>query len=202
MVVGHSLAKTGISRLRSKDTGPGEFRRVLRELTLLVGVEASRDLPLKEVPVVTPLAPCAGHELLRPLVIVPILRAGLGMAESLLQVFPDALVGHIGLYRDEQSFEPCSYYFKTPPLENADVFIVDPMLATGKSAADAAGKLKAAGARHLKLLSLIGSQQGVDYFSSQHPDVPIFLTALDPQLNDKAYIVPGLGDAGDRYFGT
>lgn len=179
-----------------------DFRRTLRELAVLVGIEAGRHLEIKEVSVQTPLAGCTGHSLTRPLVIIPILRAGLGMAEALLQVFPDARIGHVGLARDEATFEPRSYYFKTPPLEDADIFLVDPMLATGKSAADAVDKLKAEGARRLRLLALIGSTPGAAHFSSRHPDVPVFLAALDPSLNDKAYIVPGLGDAGDRYFGT
>jgi uracil phosphoribosyltransferase len=174
----------------------------LRELAVIVGVEASRDLKLKEVPLQSPVSSCTGHELERPLVIIPILRAGLGMAEALLQVFPEARVGHIGLYRDEDTFEPQSYYFKTPPLEDSDIFLVDPMLATGQSAADAVGKLKAAGAKNLRMLALIGARPGVELFRERHPDVPVYLAALDAELNDKAYIVPGLGDAGDRYFGT
>lgn len=201
-VVEHSMVRVGISRLRNRETSLGDFRRALRELAVIVGVEASRDLKLKEVPLQTPLSPCTGHELARPLVIIPILRAGLGMAEALLQAFPEARVGHVGLYRDENTFEPQSYYFKTPPLENSDIFLVDPMLATGQSAADAVDKLKNAGAKNLRMLALIGARPGVELFQSRHPDVPIFLAALDAELNDKAYIVPGLGDAGDRYFGT
>lgn len=201
-VVGHSLAKVNVSRLRNRETSLGDFRQALRELAVIVGVEASRDLELKEVPLQTPLSSCAGHTLARPLVIIPILRAGLGMAEALLQVFPEARVGHIGLSRDEATFEPQSYYFKTPPLEESDIFLVDPMLATGQSAADAADKLKAAGAASLRMLALIGSRPGAELFHSRHPDVPVFLAALDAELNDRAYIVPGLGDAGDRYFGT
>ncbi len=201
-VLEHSLVSVNISRLRSRETSLGSFRRALRELSLLVGIEASRALALKEIPLETPLSPCIGHELARPLVIMPILRAGLGMAESLLQVFPDARVGHIGLYRDEETFEPQSYYFKAPPLEESEVFVVDPMLATGQSAADAVDKLKSEGARRLHLLALIGAVPGVELFCSRHPDVPVFLAALDHELNSKAYIVPGLGDAGDRYFGT
>ncbi|MCX6971087.1 MAG: uracil phosphoribosyltransferase [Verrucomicrobia bacterium] len=198
----HSMVRVGVSRLRSRETLLGDFRRALRELAVIVGVEASRDLKLKEVPIQSPLSSCTGHELARPLVIIPILRAGLGMAEALLQVFPDARVGHVGLYRDEDTFEPQSYYFKTPPLENSDIFLVDPMLATGQSAADAVDKLKAAGAKNLRMLALIGARPGVELFQSRHADVPIFLAALDAELNEKAYIVPGLGDAGDRYFGT
>lgn len=196
------MVRVGISRLRNRDTSLVDFRRALRELAVIVGVEASRDLALKEIPLQTPLSTCAGHELARPLVIIPILRAGLGMAEALLQVFPEARVGHVGLYRDEDTFEPQSYYFKTPPLENSDILLVDPMLATGQSAADAVDKLKSAGAKNLRMLALIGARPGVELFHARHPDVPVFLAAMDAELNDKAYIVPGLGDAGDRYFGT
>ncbi len=201
-VVDHSMVKVGISRLRNRETSLVDFRRALRELAVIVGVEASRDLAVREIPLQTPLTPCAGHELARPLVIIPILRAGLGMAEALLQVFPEARVGHVGLYRDEDTFEPQSYYFKTPPLKDSDILLVDPMLATGQSAADAVDKLKSAGAKSLRMLALIGARPGVELFQTRHPDVPVFLAALDAGLNDKAYIVPGLGDAGDRYFGT
>ena len=201
-VVEHSMVKVGVSRLRNRETSLGDFRRALRELAVIVGIAASRDLELREFPLQTPLAPCAGHELARPLVIIPILRAGLGMAEALLHVFPEARVGHVGLYRDEDTFQPQSYYFKTPPLVESDIFLVDPMLATGQSAADAVDKLKGAGAKSLRVLSLIGARPGVELFCARHPDVPVFLAALDAELNDKAYIVPGLGDAGDRYFGT
>ena len=196
------MVKVGISRLRNRETSLVDFRRALRGLAVIVGVGASRDLSLKEIPLQTPLTSCSGHELARPLVIIPILRAGLGMAEALLQVFPEARVGHVGLYRDEDTFEPQSYYFKTPPLEDSDILLVDPMLATGQSAADAVDKLKSAGAKNLRMLALIGARPGVELFHSRHPDVPVFLAALDAELNDKAYIVPGLGDAGDRYFGT
>ena len=196
------MVKVGVSRLRNRETSLGDFRRALRELAVIVGIAASRDLELREFPLQTPLAPCAGHELARPLVIIPILRAGLGMAEALLHVFPEARVGHVGLYRDEDTFQPQSYYFKTPPLVESDIFLVDPMLATGQSAADAVDKLKGAGAKSLRVLSLIGARPGVELFCARHPDVPVFLAALDAELNDKAYIVPGLGDAGDRYFGT
>ena len=196
------MVKVGVSRLRDRESSLGDFRRALRELAVIVGVEAARDLELREVPLQSPLSPCTGHELARPLVIIPILRAGLGMAEALLQVFPEARVGHVGLCRDEDTFEPQSYYFKTPPLDESDIFLVDPMLATGQSAADAVDKLKAAGAKRLRVLALIGARPGVELFCFRHSDVPVFLAALDEELNDKAYIVPGLGDAGDRYFGT
>ncbi len=201
-VVDHALVRVGMTALRNRATPLVEFRRVLRELAVIVGMEASRDLETCSVLIETPLASCDGAELVRPVVILPILRAGLGMAEALLTILPGAQVGHIGLSRDEVTFEPKSYYFKTPQLEDADVFLVDPMLATGHSGADAVDKIRACGARRLRMVALIGAAPGVELFKSRHPDVPVFLAALDPGLNERAYIVPGLGDAGDRYFGT
>lgn len=198
----HAFVRVNVARLRDELTSLGDFRRVLADLTMVLGLEAARDLEVRETRVRTPLAECAGHEFARPLVIMPILRAGLGMAEVLVRIFPEARVGHIGLARDEVTFEPRSYYFKSPPLSGAEVFAVDPMLATGQSAADAVAKLKAQGGERIRLLSIIGAQAGLDHFQARHPDVPVFLAALDPRLNEKAYIVPGLGDAGDRYFGT
>jgi len=201
-VVEHPLIKIGVSVLRDRETPVEEFRRCLRHLSILVAIEALRGIETSSRTVETPLATCEGFTAARPTVIFPILRAGLGMAEALLTLLPAARVGHVGLYRDEETFEPKSYYFKTPPIENADVFLVDPMLATGQSAADAVDKLKSSGAQRLRMLALIGSKPGVEHFHERHPDVPIFLAALDSSLNEKAYIVPGLGDAGDRYFGT
>ena len=202
-VVDHPLVKSKVTVLRNKDTSRELFRRTLRELTGLVAFEATRDLPLEEVPVETPLEGCTGHKLAKKVIIVPILRAGLGMAEAMLDVLPQARVGHVGMYRDEKTFEPRSYYFKAPPdLEKAEVFLVDPMLATGNSSSDAAAELKRCGVRRLRLVALVGCLPGVKLFQEKHPDVPIFLAALDPGLNERCYIVPGLGDAGDRYFGT
>ncbi|MFZ4598411.1 MAG: uracil phosphoribosyltransferase [Terrimicrobiaceae bacterium] len=201
-VVDHPLVRIGVTTLRDRQTTLEEFRRCLRQLSILMAMEAVRDIETNSRTVETPLAKCEGFVAARPTVVFPILRAGLGMAEALLTVLPAARVGHVGLYRDEQTFEPKSYYFKAPDLANADVFLVDPMLATGQSAADAVDKVKGAGAKRLRMLALIGSVPGVEHFHARHPDVPIFLAALDPSLNEKAYIVPGLGDAGDRYFGT
>lgn len=203
LVVDHPLVRTKMAVLRSKSTPCELFRRTLHELAALVAFEATRDLPLEEIVIESPLQSCAGHRLARPVTIVPILRAGLGMAQAMLDVLPQARVGHVGMYRDEKTFEPKSYYFKAPPdLAGTEVFLVDPMLATGNSASDAATELKACGARHLRLVALIGCVTGARLFRSKHPDVPVFLAAMDPALNEKAYIVPGLGDAGDRYFGT
>lgn len=202
-VVDHPLVKSKVTVLRNKETSRELFRRTLRELTALVAFEATRDLPLQEIPVETPLQSCTGHKLKEKVTIVPILRAGLGMAEAMLDVLPQARVGHVGMYRDEKTFEPKSYYFKAPPdLARADVFLVDPMLATGHSSSDAATELKRCGVTRLRLVALLGAVPGVELFRSKHPDVPVFLAALDPGLNERAYIVPGLGDAGDRYFGT
>lgn len=173
------------------------------QLTVLLTWAAAKDLDLKETIVETPLDTCTGHLICRPIVIAPILRAGLGMAEAMLMVLPEARIGHIGMYRDEATLEPVSYYFRAPPgLSDADVFIVDPMIATGNSAIDAAGKLKRSGAKRLRFMALLGCTSGIERFLNAHPDVSVFVAALDGRLNELGYIVPGLGDAGDRYFGT
>ncbi|CAN5584788.1 uracil phosphoribosyltransferase [soil metagenome] len=202
-LVDHPLVKTKVTVLRNKDTSRELFRRTLRELTALLAFEATRDLQVEDVAIETPLQPITGSKLANSVTIVPILRAGLGMAEAMLDILPQARVGHVGMYRDEVTFEPKSYYFKAPPkMAEADVFLVDPMLATGNSASDAATVLKSKGVKRLRLMALVGCVPGVKLFHEKHPDVPIYLTALDPGLNDQCYIVPGLGDAGDRYFGT
>jgi len=202
-VVDHPLVKAKVTILRNKETPTELFRRTLHELTALLAFEATRDLEVAEIDIETPIERCKGHRLSRGLTVVPILRAGLGMAEAMLNVLPQARLGHVGIYRDEKTFEPMSYYFKAPlDLEDSDVFLVDPMLATGNSAADAAAKLKAGGARRLRLISLLGCVRGAELFYRQHPEVPVYLAALDEKLNERAYIVPGLGDAGDRYCET
>ncbi len=202
-VVDHPLVKAKIATLRGKDTPRELFRRTLHELTALVTFAATQDLALQEVTVETPLQPCTGHKLAAEIAIIPILRAGLGMAQAMLDVLPEARIGHVGMYRDEKTFEPQSYYCKTPPnLPEATVFLVDPMLATGQSAADAAAELKRRGVKNLRLVALVGCEPGAKHFCQSHPDVPVFVAVLDPGLNEKKYIVPGLGDAGDRYFGT
>jgi uracil phosphoribosyltransferase len=202
-IVDHPLIKSKLTILRNKETPTQLFRRTLREVTALLAFEATRDLELAEIDIETPLERCKGHKLSKASTIVPILRAGLGMAEAMLEVLPEARLGHVGTYRNETTFQPMSYYFKAPlDLAESDVFLVDPMLATGNSAADAAAKLKAEGARRLRLITLIGCIAGAEHFNRQHPEVPIFLAALDEKLNERAYIVPGLGDAGDRYFET
>jgi uracil phosphoribosyltransferase len=202
-VVDHPLVKAKVTILRNKETPTELFRRTLHELTALLAFEATRDLEVSDVEIESPLERCKGHRLSRELTVVPILRAGLGMADAMLDVLPEARLGHVGIYRNEETFEPMSYYFKVPPsLENSDVFLVDPMLATGNSAADAATQLKSGGARRIRLIALLGCVTGAKLFRAQHPDVPVFLAALDEKLNERAYIVPGLGDAGDRYCDT
>ncbi len=202
-IVDHPLVKAKVTILRNKETRTELFRRTLHELTALLAFEATRDLEVVEIDVETPLERCRGHRLSKGLTVVPILRAGLGMAEAMLDVLPQARLGHVGIYRDEMTFEPMSYYFKAPlDLADSDVFLVDPMLATGNSAADAAAKLKAGGAVRLRLIALLGCVAGAQHFKRQHPEVPVYLAALDEKLNERAYIVPGLGDAGDRYCET
>ena len=202
-VVEHPLVKAKVTILRNKATPTELFRRTLHELTALLAFEATRDLELGELEIETPIEACKGYRISKEITVVPILRAGLGMAEAMLQILPQARLGHVGTFRDEKTFEPMSYYFRTPlDLEDSDVFLVDPMLATGNSAADAAAKLKDGGARRLRLVALVGCVTGARLFCSLHPDVPVFLAALDEKLNERAYIVPGLGDAGDRYCGT
>lgn len=202
-VVNHPLVKSKVTVLRNKNTPRELFRRTLHELTALVAFEATRDLPVEEIAIETPLEACVGHKLASPVTIVPILRAGLGMAQAMWDVVPQARVGHVGMYRDEKTFEPRSYYFKAPlDLAKTDVFLVDPMLATGHSSSDAATELKAQGAKRLRLVALVGCRPGLELFRSKHPDVHVYLATLDERLNEKAYIIPGLGDAGDRYFGT
>lgn len=202
-IVDHPLVKTKVTILRNKETPTELFRRTLHELTALLAFEATRDLEVTEIEIDTPLDRCQGHRLAKGLTVVPILRAGLGMAQAMLDVLPQARLGHVGIYRNEETFEPMSYYFKTPrDLADSDIFLVDPMLATGNSAADAATKLKAGGARRLRLIALLGCVTGALHFAARHPEVPVYLAALDEKLNERAYIVPGLGDAGDRYCET
>lgn len=200
-VVDHPLIQHKLARLRDRETGFTEFRRLAGQIATLMTLEATRDLPTGEVSVMTPLETMAGRSLACRPVLVPILRAGLGMVDGILQLIPEARVGHIGLYRDHATLEPVSYYFKLPP-DPAEVLLLDPMLATGGSAAAAVAGLKAAGAGRIRLLCLVAAPEGVDALGAAHPDVPVFAAALDRELNGQGYIVPGLGDAGDRLFGT
>ena len=204
-VIDHPLITHKLSIMRNKKTGSKDFRELLDEIAMLMGYEITRDLPLEDIKIETPLVPMVAKTVSgKKLAIVPILRAGLGMVDGLLRLVPVAKVGHIGMYRDETTHEPVEYYCKMP-LDIADrlVIVVDPMLATGGSAADAITLLKKKyGCRNIRLMNLVAAPEGVKRVQDEHPDVDIFVAALDECLNENAYILPGLGDAGDRIFGT
>ena len=203
VVAEHPLIAAKLSILRVKTTAPDEFRRNMQEVSILLLAEAARSWETVPVEVETPLKKTNGQILRRPLVIVPILRAGLGLLEGMARVVPEASVGHIGLYRDEKTLRPVTYYCRLPVnLADAQVVLVDPMLATGFSACQAVALLKTKGAKRIQFLCLVASRSGIEQLRSTHPDVPILTAAIDPELNEFGYIVPGLGDAGDRYFGT
>lgn len=203
-VIDHPLIQHKLTIMRDKSTGTKYFRELLNEISLLMGYEITRDLPLRDVEIETPITKMTGKSIAgKTLAIVPILRAGLGMVDGLIDLVPVAKVGHIGLYRDPDSHEPVEYYCKLPSdIDQRIVIITDPMLATGGSASDAITKLKARGCTSIKLMCLVGAPEGVAKVQEDHPDVDIYIAALDECLNDHAYIVPGLGDAGDRIFGT
>ena len=202
-VVDHPLIQDRLTRLRDKSTGLAEFRSKLQEIAQLMTFEVTRNFDVQEVEVETPIAKTTGFEPVRPIILVPILRAGIGMLDGILEVLPEAQIGHIGMYRNEETLRPESYYCNLPDnIAEADVLLIDPMLATGNSSAEAARQLKSAGAKRLHFICLVACQDGIDHFSEQNPGVPIYTAAVDSHLNENAYIVPGLGDAGDRYFGT
>ena len=202
-LVRHPLADLKVSALRDKDTPPPEFRRLLQELSQLVAYEALRDFETQPVTVQTPLGPAPGVRAARPLVLVPVLRAGLAMSDGVLRMFPSAAVGHIGMFRNEETLEPVSYYFRLPPgAGQAHVLLLDPMLATGNSLAAAADRLKKEGIPKMTCSCIIASRQGVERLRAAHPDITIYGAALDEALDERGYITPGLGDAGDRIFGT
>ena len=203
-VFDHPLILHKLSVLRSKETPVKEFRELVGEIAMLMCYEATRDLPLEEVEVETPVAVAKCKRLAgKKVAIVPILRAGLGMVDGMVSMIPNAKVGHIGLFRDPETLEPVKYYFKMPPdIDERDVIVVDPMLATGGSASASLSFLKEAGANHIKLMCIIGCPEGVERIQKDHPDVDIYVAGMDSHLNDHGYIVPGLGDAGDRIFGT
>ncbi len=203
-VFDHPLIQHKLSIMRDKNTSVKEFRELVSEIAMLMCYEATRDLPLEPVEIETPVAKATVNRIAgKKLAIVPILRAGLGMVDGMVSMMPNVKVGHIGLFRDPETLEPVKYYFKMPPdIEERDVIVVDPMLATGGSASAAISFLKADGVKHIKLMSIIGAPEGVARMQKDHPDVDIFVAALDERLNDHGYIVPGLGDAGDRIFGT
>lgn len=202
-IMDHPLMAHKISILRDKATTTKEFRDLVSEIATLIAYEATRDLPLKDVEVETPLTKTICKEMAKDIAIVPILRAGLGMVEGVLTIAPFAKVGHIGLYRDHETLEPVEYYCKLPPdLEQRVVFVVDPMLATGGSASAAIDFIKQRGATNIKLLSVIAAPEGIERIVKDHPDVQVYVGQKDERLNDNGYILPGLGDAGDRLFGT
>ena len=203
-VVDHPMVQHKLSKLRNKNTSSKDFRALVRELAMFEGYEATRDLALEDVEVETPICKAACKQVAgKKMVIVPILRAGLGLVDGVLRMVPAARVGHIGMYRDEETLEPHPYFCKMPKdVAERDVLIVDPMLATGGSAAEAIGEMKKRGCKHIKLMVLVAAPEGIKFLQEKHPDVDIYAGALDDHLNEKGYIVPGLGDAGDRIFGT
>ena len=203
VVMNHPLISHKLSIMRHKDTKSKDFRELLNEIASLMTFDICRDLQTKEVLVETPICTAKCQTLDKEVIIVPILRAGLGMVEGILQLIPTAKVGHIGLYRDEETHEPCEYYAKFPTgLNEATVIVLDPMLATGGSAAAAITMIKKRGAKDIRYIGLVGAPEGVKKLQEAHPDVDIYLAALDEKLNENCYIVPGLGDCGDRLFGT
>jgi uracil phosphoribosyltransferase len=203
-VVEHPLIQHKVALLRRTDTSKKLFRELVEEITLLLGYEVTRDLPLEVVQLDTPLETTHGMVVSgKKLSLIPVLRAGLGMVEGMLKLVPSARVGHVGLYREHDSLKPVSYYFRIPEApELRDFVILDPMLATGGSAAMAVSSLKTHGAERIRLMCIVAAPEGVQHMLEQHPDVHVFTAALDRELNDRGYILPGLGDAGDRLFGT
>ena len=204
LVMDHPLIQHKVSLMRDKETGTKEFRELLNEISMLMAYEVTRDLPLREVEIETPICRAQTKVIAgKKLAIVPILRAGLGMVDGIMSLVPSAKVGHIGLYRDPNTLEPVEYYCKLPEdCEEREILLVDPMLATGGSASAAIRFLKRRGCKHIKLVCLIAAPEGTSRIQADHPDVNIYVAAMDEKLNDHGYIIPGLGDAGDRIFGT
>ncbi len=200
----HPLIQHKISVLRKKETGTNEFRKLVEEIAMLMSYEALRDLPLEEVEIETPIEKCKTPMIVgKKLAVVPILRAGLGMVNGVLSLVPSAKVGHIGMARDEVTHEPHEYYCNLPsPIDQRTILVVDPMLATGGSAVDAVNLIKKHGGKNIKFMSIIAAPCGVEKLSTEHPDIQIYVGHIDRELNENAYICPGLGDAGDRIFGT
>lgn len=202
-IVDHPLAKRDLTILRDKNTKPLEFRNAIKRISSVLVTAVTKNFELKEIKVQTPLEKTIGYKLNHEVVIVPILRAGLSLVDPFLEMIPDARVGHIGLYRDEETLKPVDYYLKLPKnIKKAKVLIIDPMLATGGSASAAISFLKKRGAKEITLVCLVAAPEGVHKVSTEHKDVKIFAVSLDRSLNDRGYILPGLGDAGDRTFGT
>ena len=202
-VLHHPLITHKLTQMRQNSTTTKDFRENLDEIAELMAYEVCRDLPTRPIEIETPVSKCIGYELSKEVVIVPILRAGIGLLDGIRRLVPTAKVGFIGMYRDEETLEPVEYFAKFPnALEHSIVMIVDPMLATGGSANDAINQIKKRGAKNIKLVCLVGAPEGVQLIQKNHPDVDVYLAALDERLNEHGYIVPGLGDAGDRIFGT
>ena len=202
-VLKHPLITHKLTQMRKKDTNTKDFRQNLDEIGGLMAYEITRDLPVHKVTIETPVATCETEEVKDDIVLVPILRAGLGMVNGICQLIPTVKIAHVGLYRDEETLQPHTYFEKYPAdMENAVVMVVDPMLATGGSAIVALDGVKQQGAKNIRLVCLVGAPEGVKAVEEAHPDVDIYLASLDEKLNEKGYIVPGLGDAGDRIFGT
>ena len=203
-VFDHPMIQHKLTLMRDKNTGSKDFRTLLTEISLLMGYEITRDFPLHDVNIETPICPMVGKQIDgKKVALVPILRAGLGMVEGLLSLIPAAKIGHIGLYRNEETHEPVVYYCKLPvDIQERKVVVTDPMLATGGSAVDAISMLKERGCKHIRMMCLVAAPEGIIRVHQAHPDVKIYVAAVDEKLNEDAYIVPGLGDAGDRIFGT
>lgn len=203
-ILDHPLIQHKLTQIRQKETSTTQFRQMINEIGGLMVYEITRDLPLEQIEIQTPVATTKANVIAgKKMVVVPILRAGLGMVDGILQMIPSARIGHIGIFRDEETLQPVEYFAKFPDgLDQRDIFIVDPMLATGGSAIAAINSIKQRGAKNIKLVCLVGAPEGVKAVNDAHPDVTIYLASLDEKLNEKGYIVPGLGDAGDRIFGT
>lgn len=202
-VIDHPLITHKLTQMRKKETGTKDFRQNLDEIAGLMAYEITRDLPVDEIEIETPVAKCMTTQLAKDIVLVPILRAGLGMVDGIRSLIPTAKVGHVGLYRDEETLMPHEYFAKFPSnMEDSVIMILDPMLATGGSAEAAITKVKERGATQIKLVCLVGAPEGVEVIQKSHPDVDIYLASLDEKLDEMGYIVPGLGDAGDRIYGT
>ena len=203
-ILDHPLIQHKLTQIRQKDTSTTQFRQMINEIGGLMVYEITRDLPLEQIEIETPVAKTKANVIAgKKMVVVPILRAGLGMVDGILQMIPSARIGHIGIFRDEETLQPVEYFAKFPEeLDQRDIFIVDPMLATGGSAIAAINSIKQRGAKNIKLVCLVGAPEGVKAINEAHPDVTVYLASLDEKLNEHKYIVPGLGDAGDRIFGT
>lgn len=202
-VIDHPVIRTKLTELRDVNAGHRAFRSLLDEIAMLMTYEVTRDWPTVPKAINTPLEPMTGHELARTVTLVPILRAGLGMTDGVLRILPEARLGHLGMRRNERTLQPEPYYYKLPPdVAETEVLLIDPMLATGGSAVAAVTYLRRAGVKSLRLMCLVAAPEGIAALHAAHPDVPVFCAAVDRQLNDRGFILPGLGDAGDRIFGT